>query len=132
MSAELPKIIAVDFDGTLVEDNFPEAGKPNLELIQLLKTLQGFGVKVILWTCRTGKHLFDAVHYCLGHDLIFDAVNENLPEVQKLYGGDTRKVFADLYIDDKAIPHCQSALYWAHRLGLNYCAIRESNNQQHP
>lgn len=102
MNKELPMIVAVDFDGTLVEDNFPEIGKPILTMMNYIKALKEAGAKIILWTCRNGKALTEAVNFCSRFNLYFDAVNENLPEVKEMYGGDTRKVFADYYIDDKA------------------------------
>lgn len=96
------KIIAVDFDGTLCENKYPEIGAPNRSLINILKTLQGLNqVYVVLWTCRTGDKLQEAVEWCESHGLLFDAVNENLPHIVEQFGGDTRKVFADLYIEDK-------------------------------
>ena len=97
-------IYAIDFDGTIVEDRFPEIGEPKKERIEAIKRLQAYGAKIILWTCRTGKDLEAAVKWCEEHGLVFDAVNENLPETQKKWGGDTRKVFCDLYIDDKNMP----------------------------
>lgn len=96
-------IVAVDFDGTLVEDNFPEIGKPIPYMIEAVKELKDMGTKIILWTCRNGEALTQAVDYC--RDILhieFDAVNENLDEVKAEYGGDTRKVFADYYLDDKS------------------------------
>lgn len=99
--------IAVDFDGTLVEDKFPEIGEPRNIIINAIRRLQICGVRTILWTCRrddqNGNHLEKAVQWCKEHGLEFDAVNENLPEVQEKWGGDTRKVLADYYLDDKAV-----------------------------
>jgi len=95
-------IIAVDFDGTLCEDCFPECGYPNLNLINYLIKKQNEGARIILWTCRNGKDLDVAVSFCKKHKLLFDAVNENLPEIIERYGSDSRKIFADIYIDDKA------------------------------
>lgn len=127
--SDLPKIVAIDFDGTLVEDNFPEIGTPYPEMFDLVKQLQTQGVKVILWTCRDGYHLSDAVHYCCSEwGIIFDAVNQNVREVQGLFNNDTRKVYADLYIDDKAIPHVMSPSFWAERLGLRYSVLGGLNN----
>lgn len=97
-------IIAVDFDGTLVLDRFPNIGEPFYSRIECVKSLQKKGHKIILWTCRAGKVLEEAVQWCAEHGLVFDAVNENLPEVQKEWGGDTRKVYCDYYIDDKNLP----------------------------
>ena len=96
------KIIAVDFDGTLCEDKFPNIGRPNNDLIDWLKTEQQSGTRVILWTCRCGRKLEEAVKWCLERDLIFDAVNDNIPGVVTAMGGsNSRKVYADMYIDDK-------------------------------
>ncbi len=96
-------IIAVDFDGTLCSNNWPEIGEPNWELINRLKAEKEKGTKIILWTCRTGKMLHDAVSWCSNNcGLSFDAVNENLPEMIEKFGGDCRKIFANVYIDDKA------------------------------
>lgn len=100
--SEKSYIIALDFDGTLVEDKFPDIGEPNQALFSCAKMWQSKGAKLILWTCRDNERLRAAISFCYGQGLVFDAVNENLPEIQEKYGGDTRKVFADIYIDDKA------------------------------
>ena len=96
-------IYAVDFDGTLCENAWPDIGKPNHSLISTLKKAREKGDKVILWTCRTADRLDDAVAWCKEQGLEFDAVNENLPEIIGQFGTESRKVFADIYIDDKAI-----------------------------
>lgn len=97
------KIIAVDFDGTLCENNWPEIGKPNEKLIEYLRNVSanGAGAKLILWTCRTGELLQNAIDWCSERLLYFDAVNENLPETIEWMGGDSRKIYADEYIDDR-------------------------------
>ena len=104
--SSLPYIVAVDFDGTIVRDRYPEIGEPNKVLIQILKERKHRGEKLILWTCRAndsrGSQLDDAVKYCIQQGLEFDAINENISEVQELFGGDTRKVYANEYIDDKS------------------------------
>ena len=99
----LPYIVAVDFDGTLCENAFPEIGAPKHDVIQTVKEYRKYGWKIILWTCRNGEHLANAVKWCKHHGLEFDAVNENLPEVEEVFGGWTRKIFADVYIDDKNV-----------------------------
>lgn len=93
-------IIAVDFDGTLCENKYPDIGEPNMELIDFLMNCQLNGDKVILWTCRNEKQTKAAVEWCSEKGLVFDAVNENLPEIITEFGGDTRKIFANIYIDD--------------------------------
>lgn len=97
-------VYAVDFDGTLCKDRFPEIGEPYANRIEAVKKLQACGNKMILWTCRTGSDLTAAVEWCKSHGLIFDSVNQNLPEVKEKWGGDTRKVYCDFYIDDKNLP----------------------------
>ena len=74
-------VYAVDFDGTLCESVYPGIGEPNIALINHLIKRRADGNKVILWTCRCGDRLQEAVAWCKGHGLEFDAVNENLPEL---------------------------------------------------
>jgi hypothetical protein len=71
-------------------------------LIGYLQVEQRNGAKLILWTCRTGALLDAAVSWCKDEGLTFDAVNENLPEIIEAFGSDTRKIFANEYIDDLA------------------------------
>lgn len=100
---ELPYIVAVDFDGTLVEDKFPEIGKPIEKTWEHVRKCQASGVKVILWTSRDNDRLKDAVKFCNDRGLIFDAINENLPECIAMFNNDTRKIYANEYWDDKAV-----------------------------
>ena len=97
------QIIAVDFDGTLCFSRWPNLGPPNGKLIDGLKKLRERGNKVILWTCREGELLKNAVAWCKNLGLEFDAVNDNLPENISLYGNNSRKISCDIYIDDKCI-----------------------------
>lgn len=94
-------IIAVDFDGTLCENKYPKIGEPNEQIIAYILAMKQLGARLILWTCRAGKLLQDAVDWCGERGIIFDAVNENLPDIIEYFGGDTRKVYAHEYIDDK-------------------------------
>lgn len=96
-------IYAVDFDGTLCESIYPGIGEPNYALINHLIKRRKQGNKIILWTCRCGERLQEAVEWCADFGLGFDAVNENLPEMVIWYGNECRKVFADIYIDDKMV-----------------------------
>lgn len=99
----LPYIIAVDFDGTLVEDKFPEIGEKRIAVWNDMLRAKANGAKIILWTSRDHQNLEEAVAFCKEQGFEFDAINENLPECQNLFNNDTRKVFADEYWDDKAI-----------------------------
>ena len=89
-------IIAVDYDGTLEID-----GQINLPLIEALKTAQRRGNTVILWTCREGKRLQEALRSLLGVGFRPNGVNNNAPETIRRFGYDPRKIYADVYIDDK-------------------------------
>ena len=59
--------------------------------------------RLILWTNREGMLLEEALEWCAERGLVFDTVNENLPELIELYKNDCRKINADIYIDDKAV-----------------------------
>ena len=99
--AALPKIIAVDFDGTLVTNQFPEIGEIRHPMWDAIKAEQERGTKLILFTCRTGEFLTQAVDFCREHGLVFDAINDNIDEVKAL-GWDARKVSATFYVDDRS------------------------------
>ncbi|MCX7954584.1 MAG: hypothetical protein N3A01_05270 [Bacteroidales bacterium] len=92
--------IAVDFDGTIVENAYPKIGKEKPFAIETLKKLQEKGHLIILWTYRTGKELDEAVEFCREKGLEFYAVNKNYPE-EKPEDNLPRKIDADVYIDDK-------------------------------
>lgn len=95
------KIIAIDFDGTIVEDRYPEIGAPKIFAFETLQRLKNEGFKLILWTYRSGKELEEAVAFCKEHQVEFHAVNCNLFEEE---GSVTpRKIHADLFIDDRNI-----------------------------
>lgn len=96
-------VYAIDFDGTLAQTRFPEIIAPNKKMVAFVKALKAQGHKCILWTSRAGKDLEMAVEWCKGQGIEFDAVNEPLPEQIKRWGNDTRKIYADYYIDDRAM-----------------------------
>ena len=102
-------VIAVDFDGTLCEFNFPNIGKQTphqQELMDTLIQMRKEGHKLILWTNRGDNEqypsLTEAINWCVDKGLIFDSINRNLPGQKKL-SGYSPKIMADWYIDDKAI-----------------------------
>lgn len=95
------KIIAVDFDGTLCENKWPEIGEPNQEVIDYILSEQNKGAKLILWTCRSGALLMDAERWCGMRKIFFNAVNSNLPEIIEKFRSSGPKVFATEYIDDR-------------------------------
>lgn len=97
------KAIAIDFDGCLCEWAWPEIGAPHTDVINKAIREQVNGTALILWTCRVGRLLEDAVDWCRSYGLEFDAVNANLPDRITAYRNDCRKVSADEYWDDRAI-----------------------------
>jgi hypothetical protein len=94
--------IAVDFDGTIVEHQYPEIGKEKLFAFQTLKELEKRGARLILWTFRVGAELEAAVEFCRKNGIEFYAVNKNYPE-EILDETVSRKIDADIYIDDKNV-----------------------------
>ena len=97
------KAIAIDFDGCLCENDWPEIGAPHMDVINAAIDEKKNGAALILWTCRVGERLGEAVAWCAGFGLEFDAVNANLPERIAAYQNDCRKVNADEYWDDRAV-----------------------------
>lgn len=95
------KVVAVDFDGTIANTDYPRIISPISETISLLRKLKDKGATIILWTCREGENLEEAVKWCKENDVPIDLVNENDKERIKIWGNDCRKIGADLYIDDK-------------------------------
>ena len=93
--------IAIDFDGTIVTHAYPAIGKPIPFAIETLKKLQQEDHhQLILWTCREGDLLQEAIDYCAARGLEFYAVNSNFPEETSDIVR-ARKLEADLFIDDR-------------------------------
>ncbi len=92
--------IAIDFDGTIVEHDYPDIGKERLFAFITLRELQKRGALLILWTIRTGRELDDAVQYCHENGIVFYAINRNYPE-EKWAEDTPRKLNVDIFIDDK-------------------------------
>ncbi|HOY39902.1 MAG: hypothetical protein KBB11_02750 [Bacteroidales bacterium] len=100
--AERRYIVAVDFDGTIVEHKYPSIGKEMPLAFEVLREMQEAGYRLILWTFRDGEYLKDAVEYCLSNGIMFYAVNQSSPneEFNKYM---SRKINADIYIDDRNV-----------------------------
>ncbi len=95
-------IIAIDFDGTIVEHAYPKIGKPIPFAIESLLQLQKEGHKLILWTVRRGQLLQEAIDYCAERGVHFYAENENYRGESKELGEEvSRKLVVDLFIDDR-------------------------------
>ena len=94
--------IAVDFDGTIVDHEYPGIGKEKLFAFRTLRELEKLGARLILWTFRTGKELDEAVEYCRKNGIEFYAVNKNYPE-EVFDETISRKIDADIFIDDRNV-----------------------------
>ena len=97
-----PNIYAIDFDGTIVEDDFPDIGKLKDDAKAFIEKVREKGHKWILWTVRGGDMLKEALRFLDDNNLLPDTVNTNVPEAIEFLGEDSRKIYADLYIDDKS------------------------------
>jgi len=95
-------LIAIDFDGTIVEDDYPNIGSPQLFAFETMKRLQNDGHRLILWTYRCGNKLDDAVEFCKKNGVEFYTVNNTFPN-QNYDQKESRKIGADLFIDDRNI-----------------------------
>lgn len=94
------KIYSFDFDGTIVQNKYPEIGEPISEVIQFIQRVKADGNYIILNTMREGKYLKQAVDFCRDNGIVFDAVNDNLPHMQAYFKNNPRKIFANYYVDD--------------------------------
>jgi len=95
------KIIAIDFDGTIVEDSYPKIGSIKLFAFETLKKLKSEGYRLVLWTFRCGKYLDEAVEFCKKNGLEFYAVNSSFEGEIFEDSRQSRKINADIFIDDR-------------------------------
>jgi len=96
------KTLAIDFDGTIVNNAYPDIGKPHIFAFETLKKLQEEGYLLILWTYRSGTKLQEAVDFCKSNGIEFYAINKSYPE-EVLSDKISRKINADIFIDDRNI-----------------------------
>ena len=94
------KIIAVDFDGTIVTHAYPAIGREVPNAIRVLTKLQEQGTQLILWTMRSGDKLQEAVAYCESKGITFWGINQNPAQSEWT---DSPKAYAPIYIDDAAL-----------------------------
>ena len=96
-------IIAIDFDGTICRGQFPNIDGLQPYAKEIINRLHDDGHYIIIWTCRHDDDLLNAVNWLLNNGIKFDRVNDHNPENLAQYGGNTRKIYAHLYIDDKQV-----------------------------
>lgn len=98
MNKDRPTIYAVDFDGTIVENEFPDIGPINQKVRKFLLERKEKGNIIILWTTRDNEKLGEAVEFCDNHGIPIDYVNRNVPWLDF---ETSNKIFADVYVDDR-------------------------------
>ena len=98
------KILAIDFDGTIVEDQFPGIGKMVPGAKEAINELYAMGYEIIIWTSRTHIRMLEAVEWLAKNGIKYHRINESSPANLRMYGNvDSRKIFADMYIDDRGL-----------------------------
>ncbi|KAA6343110.1 hypothetical protein EZS27_009176 [termite gut metagenome] len=96
-------IIAIDFDGTLHAGQWPGIGTPAPYAIEVMRKLKADGHYLIIWTCREGERQTEMINWLLERGIPFDKVNDHQSGGVEIYGYNSRKVYAHLYIDDKQV-----------------------------
>lgn len=94
-------VIAIDFDGTIVEAKYPEIGELRKDARSIINELFDAGHKIIINTCRTGDHEDQVIEFLRLNGIKCHEINNNIPELIEKFGTDSRKISADIYIDDK-------------------------------
>lgn len=106
--------LSIDFDGTIVEDTYPDVGQVRPYAIRYLQALEGEGHVIIINSNREGKYKEDAIEFLKQNNIPFHYFNENDQRLIDKYSNDSRKIGADLYIDDKSLFYngeCWSTIY---------------------
>lgn len=104
-------ILAIDFDGTIAEHEFPYIGAPKKNAVEVINRLYKQGFQIIVWTCRTTQFhgrfpkdaqptIFHVKEWLEKHGIPFHTINNNVPEI---YFQPVPKVYADVYIDDRQL-----------------------------
>ena len=124
-------IIAVDFDGTVVEHDYPKIGTERPHATEVLRKLMEDGHKLILWTVREGPLLDEAINWCMERGVQFASINESIYTDHREHAP-SRKLHADIFIDDCNIggPWDWELVYRMIHENLSYRAIlREIRTQ---
>lgn len=95
--------LAVDFDGTIVEEGFPNIGAIKPRTLEFMKQAFEKGHLVIIWTARSGEHLIKAHEFLIENEIPFHYINENPEDPYFIAGSQGRKIFAHYYLDDRAV-----------------------------
>lgn len=116
MKTKTPTILAIDFDDTIARTNFPTILKARRGAKKYINKLYEEGYYIIIWTCRHGEHEKDAKKWLWLNEIDYHRINQHHPALIEVFKNDTRKISADIYIDDKALSifpiPCWFILYW--------------------
>ena len=100
-------VLAVDFDGTICTENYPEIGREREGAKEIINKLYEEGYAIVINTCRSNINGTDAAgmakDFLRIRGIKYDSFNNNLNFLIDLYEGDCRKISADVYIDDKCL-----------------------------
>ena len=119
-------IIAVDFDGVLNSAPYPETGAPMVGAPDAMRRLKADGHHLIIWTCREGVDQKVAKEWLRRWAIPYDAINANHPSNIALYNNDSRKIYADLYVDDRQVG---GFMGWAETLLWVQCLVQANGIQ---
>jgi hydroxymethylpyrimidine pyrophosphatase-like HAD family hydrolase len=123
-------IIAIDFDGTICRGKYPAIDGLQPYAKDVINRLYDEGHYIIIWTCRRGDCLTEAINFLLEKGVKFSRINDCSPEIVKQYGNNSRKVYAHLYIDDKQVgglPTWNEIYEYAHQKEEEYHNLNYNN-----
>lgn len=126
--------IAIDFDGTIVDDRYPDIGREKPFAIEVLKKLIEERHRLVLWTVREGKLLDQAVEFCRERGVEFYAINRDYPEEEREHNRHfSRKLKVDLFIDDRnlgGLPDWGTIYEMVHDRRITYEQLMEKYSEQ--
>jgi len=106
------KYIAIDFDGTIAEDSFPELGAIKPYAAQVIKKVADHGGQIAIWTCRAGVYVNQIKELLNEYGIPYHTFNEPFPEQLAMFPDNSRKIFADVYIDDRSLHAKEEGIDW--------------------
>lgn len=118
-------VIAIDFDGVLNASPFPDVGGEVKGAKEAMLQLKEQGHELIIWTCREGESQIKAINWLLDRGIPFDGVNCNSEKNIEKYSNDCRKIYADLYVDDRCVGGWKG---W--EVTLSYIRLIEEENRK--
>ncbi|MDR1436893.1 MAG: HAD family hydrolase [Candidatus Symbiothrix sp.] len=95
-------IVAIDFEGTLHDGKYPVIGNPQPHAIAAMQKISNNGHRIIITTCRPIRMQDAMIKWLEENKIPYDTVNDNFPEIKAKFDN-PRKIYADIYIDNKNI-----------------------------